>query len=538
MMVIDNKKILEAVAECIKISASTESFGLAYQKVLNILGTKLGLHSAFIVLDKEDKTAYVNTSLYLWCSASKKQPPSFQTISTTSLTHYKTYSKQIGSFDPHNSTAKRLNDSPLRRTLTETGIESFIHIPILLNGRLAGIMGLHCSEHVLEWSHEQIDVLSQIVYILSLRLEKSSYNNQISTLQSGLEMAINNANDIVAVFDEDGKLTYISKAVERILELPTDELIGQNVSGYVHAEDLNNLRITETKKAMTMGQSALTRFRVKHKNGKWILLESTIRIVQDAHSISQGYIAISRTATNANSSKVAITPIKVTHDQRASDETFLSMAAHQFKNPLSIIYSNAELIELTALEKTDWKYTQRIKDQVTKLIDLTDDIMLYGKTELKQTISLAKHIEVNSWSEEMRELFFRQQADGRFLELSYTSEPINIKVNPMILQSIFVNLIDNAFKYSPNTPDPICKISALNTELLLEVRDFGIGIPDDEQRLIFEPFFRAKNAKEIFGNGLGLSVVKRFTELLKGRITFTSSLNKGTTFWVYLPIIE
>lgn len=537
MMVIDNKKILEAVAECIKISASTESIGLAYQKVLNTLGKKLDLHSTLIVLDKEDKEANVNTSLYLWSSANQTQPSSFQAISKTSLTHYKTHSKQVGSFDSHYSTTKSLNDSPLRRILTETGIQSFIHIPILLNGRIAGIMCLHCSDHVLEWSSEQIDVLCQIVYIISLRLEKSTYNNQISPLQYGLEMAINNANDIVAVFDEDGKLTYISKAVERILELPTGKLIGQNLLGFVHADDLNNLRITETKKAMSMGQSALTRFRAKHNNGKWVLLESTIRIVQDAHSMFQGYIAISREATTSNSLNVAIKPPKVAHEQSASDETFLSMAAHQFKNPLSIIYGNAELIELTALEKINWKYTQRIKDQVTKLIDLTDDIMLYGKTELKQTITLAKHVEVNSWSEEMRELFFRQQEDGRFLELSYPSEPIHIKVNPMILQSIFLNLIDNAFKYSPNNPAPICKISALNTELLLEVRDFGIGIPEDEQRRIYEPFFRATNAKEIFGNGLGLSVVKRFTELLKGRITFTSSLNKGTTFWVYLPVI-
>lgn len=537
MVVIDNKKILEAVAECIKISASTESIGLTYQKVLNTLGTKLGLHSTFIVLDKEDKAAYANTSLYLWSSANKTQPSSFQAISNASITHYKSYSKQIGSFDSHCSTTKNLNDSPLRRILTETGIQSFIHIPILLNGRLAGIMCLHCSDHVLEWSSEQTDVLCQIVYIISLRLEKSTYNNEICTLQSGLELAINNANDIVAVFNEDGKLTYISKAVERLLELPIGELIGQNLSGYVHADDLNKLRLAETKKAMSMGQSTLTRFRVKHKNGKWILLESTIRIVQDAHSMFQGYIAISREATTTNSSSVALTTPKVMHEQSASDETFLSMASHQFKNPLSIIYGNAELIELTTSERIDLKYTQRIKDQVTKLIDLTDDIMLYGKTELKQTITLAKHVEVNSWSEEMRELFFGQQEDGRFLELSYPSEPIHIKVNPMILQSIFVNLIDNAFKYSPNTPAPICKISALNTELLLEVRDFGIGIPGDEQRRIYDPFFRATNAKEIFGNGLGLSVVKRFTDLLKGRITFTSSLNKGTTFWVYLPVI-
>jgi len=213
------------------------------------------------------------------------------------------------------------------------------------------------------------------------------------------------------------------------------------------------------------------------------------------------------------------------------------MAAHQFKNPLSIIYSNAELIELSALEQNAFKYTERIKNQVTKLVDLTNDIMLYGKTELKQTITETKNIEVISWTEEMCELFFSQQQDGRTLELLLPKEPINVKVNPMILQSIFVNLVDNGFKYSPNTPPPICKISALNRELLLEVRDFGIGIPEDEQKHLYEPFFRATNAKETFGNGLGLAVVKRFTDLLNGRMTCTSSLNKGTSFWVYLPII-
>ena len=98
-----------------------------------------------------------------------------------------------------------------------------------------------------------------------------------------------------------------------------------------------------------------------------------------------------------------------------------------------------------------------------------------------------------------------------------------------------MNLLSNALKYSPEKTDIIIKIKEEEHFILLKVKDFGIGIPKGEQAKLFQRFFRAKNALNIQGTGLGLNIVKQYATLMNGSITFKSKENKGTTFTVKLP---
>ena len=104
-----------------------------------------------------------------------------------------------------------------------------------------------------------------------------------------------------------------------------------------------------------------------------------------------------------------------------------------------------------------------------------------------------------------------------------------------MLTHIITNLISNAFKYSKNKPEPILIIHYLATTVKLEIIDFGIGIPASEQQHICTSFFRASNTDTITGSGLGLTIVKQFTELLQGEMTITSIENLGTTITIILP---
>jgi signal transduction histidine kinase len=103
------------------------------------------------------------------------------------------------------------------------------------------------------------------------------------------------------------------------------------------------------------------------------------------------------------------------------------------------------------------------------------------------------------------------------------------------MRRALTNLLSNAVKYSPEGSTVGCSINAHDGRVYITVSDEGIGIPEDDQKWLFDPFHRAGNVGAIEGTGLGLAIVKQVVELHKGRISFKSEVNKGTTFIIDLP---
>ena len=108
-------------------------------------------------------------------------------------------------------------------------------------------------------------------------------------------------------------------------------------------------------------------------------------------------------------------------------------------------------------------------------------------------------------------------------------------LDPSLLRKMVVNLLSNALKYSG--PDTVVGLSAACRDgyLTLTVQDQGIGISDEDQQHLFERFFRAKNATNVAGTGLGLHIVGRYVDLMRGQVSLHSELNKGTTVTIQLP---
>ena len=104
-----------------------------------------------------------------------------------------------------------------------------------------------------------------------------------------------------------------------------------------------------------------------------------------------------------------------------------------------------------------------------------------------------------------------------------------------IIVQVLNNLISNAIKYSSKNPSIVVELFERDKEMVLGVTDKGIGISEDDQKYIFQPFYRASNVEKISGNGLGLNIVRESVKLHGGEISFKSSLGIGTTFFVHLP---
>jgi PAS domain S-box-containing protein len=217
---------------------------------------------------------------------------------------------------------------------------------------------------------------------------------------------------------------------------------------------------------------------------------------------------------------------------------FVSMASHEFRTPLSTILSSVSLIkkyiESEQTDKTD-KHISRVKGSVKNLTDILDDFLSIGKLEEGRVEADFERVDVNGIIEELLgELDGILKDDQKFV-FRPSPDVIDVYTDEKLIRKVMINLLSNAAKYSPEGKEVLIKTKKIGTTLEIEVIDYGMGIPEDEQGHMFERFFRARNAMNIKGTGLGLNIVKKYMELLQGQITFTSKLGEGSTFIIALP---
>jgi signal transduction histidine kinase len=126
--------------------------------------------------------------------------------------------------------------------------------------------------------------------------------------------------------------------------------------------------------------------------------------------------------------------------------------------------------------------------------------------------------------------------EGQNFVLKHSQPSVSVYLDPKLLNHILINLISNAIKYSKEQQEITIKIRVKGNFLSIKIKDRGIGISKEEQKNLFNRFFRAENATNIQGTGLGLHIVKQYTELLSGGVSFNSELGVGSTFSLMLPV--
>ena len=217
---------------------------------------------------------------------------------------------------------------------------------------------------------------------------------------------------------------------------------------------------------------------------------------------------------------------------------FVSMASHEFRTPLSTILSSASLINrYLETEQTDKceKHINRIKSSVEHLNSVLDDFLSIGRIEeglIKVNFEdFDVFTELENIVVEMRELTRPNQR----IEL-INNGTAAIFTDKHLLKIAFSNLLSNAIKFSPIDGLIEVIIDKKEKSIIVTVRDHGVGIPEAEQKRLFIRFFRASNVQNIQGTGLGLYIVKRYIDLIGGKIEIQSAANKGTSISIELPI--
>jgi PAS domain S-box-containing protein len=218
---------------------------------------------------------------------------------------------------------------------------------------------------------------------------------------------------------------------------------------------------------------------------------------------------------------------------------FISMTSHEFRTPLSAILSSADLIEAYqdgGQQEKRLRHTNRIKSAVSNLTGILNDFLSLSKLEEGKVQCEPVPCHVASFCNEVLEELHALLKPGQHVRAVPIPEELEIVVDKKLLKNVLYNLLSNAIKYSPDGK-PIDFLATVSGEgLHIRIRDYGIGIPEEEQQHLFTRFFRAHNVENIQGTGLGLNIVKRYLELMQGNITFESKLGEGTVFSVQIPV--
>ncbi len=218
---------------------------------------------------------------------------------------------------------------------------------------------------------------------------------------------------------------------------------------------------------------------------------------------------------------------------------FISMISHEYRTPLTTIMLSADLLKRYG---DQWpveervKHFDRIQNTVLRMTQLMENVLTIGRLETGRFEFHPDNIDLPSFCQSIAENVQFSNQNKNTIVFTYNGTCNNPRVDENLLGLIITNLLTNAVKYSPQGKNVEFSVVCNGNEAVFIIRDYGIGIPEDDLKHLFNTFFRASNVGAIEGYGLGLNIVRNCIDAHKGRIEVQSEVNVGTTFTLYIPV--
>lgn len=338
-------------------------------------------------------------------------------------------------------------------------------------------------------------------------------------------------NGIICVLDKSLKFIYVEGEELSKNGIKSKYLIGKDYLDSINEENRESVE-EKLKNAFT---GKVDSFEIKKRKNVY-QVDSVPLIYEENQDISQILIVEHNVTNIKNIEKKMKESLQKEKELNELKSRFVSMASHEFRTPLSTILSSLNLLERYIEIGNETKkdlHIEKIKRSINNLTSILDDTLTISKIEESKIELFYQKINiVDLLNEVISEIEGLKNLGQEFI-INFAGVEI-IKSDIKILKIIFANILTNALKYSEK--DIFVSISVEENEFSVIVRDEGIGIPIKEQERLFERFYRAKNASNIEGTGLGLNIVKGYIAKLNGTISIVSKENEGTTVSINIPI--
>ncbi|MBE5991317.1 MAG: HAMP domain-containing histidine kinase [Paenibacillaceae bacterium] len=215
-------------------------------------------------------------------------------------------------------------------------------------------------------------------------------------------------------------------------------------------------------------------------------------------------------------------------------QNFINDFSHEFKTPITSIHGFAELLLEENISAEDRKqYLQIILEESQRLASLSQNTLLLSKLDAQEVLTDKKEFQLDEQIKKCAILLFRQ-IEKKQIILNMELAPVRYYGNAELLHQVWMNLISNAIKFTPNGGEITIIMIAVGNQITINISDTGIGMDEETARLIFNKYYQGDSSHATAGFGLGLSIVKRIVDLSRGEIIVTSVPGKGSTFSVVL----
>lgn len=217
---------------------------------------------------------------------------------------------------------------------------------------------------------------------------------------------------------------------------------------------------------------------------------------------------------------------------------FINNISHEIKTPITSIQGFAKLLQADDLSQEERKeYSAIIKEETDRLLYLSTNILKIAKLENQERLTNTEEICI---AEQIRRTIGVLEPKWKEKNIKFEVDLKEDKIygEKELLLQVWMNLIENAIKYSKPNGQIDIKIENLENNLIVKIKDYGKGMTKEESKKIFDRFYQVDKMHSEGGAGLGLTIVKRIIELSKGKIEVESDIDKGTTFIITLPIMS
>lgn len=423
-----------------------------------------------------------------------------------------------------------------RAILEPQDIVSLLVVPIIIKDTFWGFVGFdNCTSEYI-WSNQESAVLTSLASNIGLAYERLRTQAQLEESKRMFEQITGAIDEVVFLRNADMSLLYMNDAFERMFGISVENLKKDSrlFTSKIHPDDLHKLQ-----KALEAEDDEFElRYLDADDNVRYIANKRFP--VKDEQGNVIRYVGVMNDVTKEREAeeklKVALSQEKELNDLK---NRFISMISHEIRTPVTAIVSSAELFKthydrLTSEKKSE--LNNRIINASGKIVALLEQVLLMGKSDAGKLVAEYSLVDLEQLATEVVAEMKEGSLKDHEVDLTFGMSRHGIEIDQNLMRHVLSNLLENAAKYSEKGSAINLSFKEFGEELNFMVRDEGLGIDEEEIEKIFEPFYRSREVFEIEGTGLGMTIVSRAVEAMRGDISVESEKGKGTSFYVSLPL--
>ncbi len=376
----------------------------------------------------------------------------------------------------------------------------------------------------------------ELYVAIETALQRYEQEQLLSTILKGI-------GDGVIVSDAQGRVQFLNGTAESLTGWQCSEARKRELTEVFQLVDEQTGQPVDSLMTVALQQGSTVhmedRILLISKDGTAIPIGDNAALIQDKKGAITGTVVIFREISDRKQVEAAIRQ-QLEQEKKLNQlqNQIIHTVSHEYRTPLSTILLCSQLlennVELLNKEK-QLRNCQTIKNSVMHMIGLLEDIQTFNKAASGKVTFQPAPLNLKQFCRQLVQEYQLIASDRQVIQLFSHGKGHTACIDEKLLLQILSNLLSNALKYSSDGSKISLVLTCKDNQVIFQVHDDGIGIPQEDQPQIFEPFHRAENVGTIRGTGMGLAIVKKAVDLHGGTISFKSKVAMGTTFTVTLP---